>query len=247
MSDPSGGKSEHPLFDGILVINARSFVDRRRNIERQLGAIGWEYEFIHTHDAGDLDAATIQRYFNTLSLTAGQQSCAMKHLDALRRVVERHWRRALILEDDVLLAPDFLEGVRAAVKESSDVVRPHIVFIGNGGNFYTPRSLRVSGQRLYKAPKGRFADSYILGSEAARLRVEWIERHGIRGSIDCHFDATDPELGIEWYWLEEPVVEQGSKNGTFSSMLEPAPRRFIQGIRFGLEKLRRKYLYQLWR
>jgi glycosyl transferase family 25 len=233
--------------DGILIINPRDFIARRENIERQLRPLGLTYEFIHTYDACDLDPATVQRHFTVPYESPGNQSCAMKHLAALRLVVERQWRRALILEDDVILAPDFVQGVCDAVAESSAIRHPHVLFIGSGGNFYTPQSMRVAGQRLYRASKGRFTDSYILGDDTARLRVEWMEQHGIAGAIDCHFDASDPKLGIEWYWLEDPVVEQGSKNGTFQSAIQSAPPNVIQRIKFWWEKIRRKHIYQLWR
>ena len=234
-------------IDGILIINPRSFIERRQSIERQLQSLGLTYEFIHTYDSCDLDPATIQRYFRHPYPNTGNQSCCMKHLTAMRLVVDRHWHRALILEDDVILAPDFIQGVRDAITESSAITRPHVVFIGSGGNFYTPKSMRVPGQRLYKAPKGRFTDSYILGADVASLRVHWIEQQGIAGAIDCHFDASDPKLDIEWYWLEDPVVEQGSKNGTFRSAIQSAPPNLIQRVKFWWEKIRRKHIYQIWR
>jgi glycosyl transferase family 25 len=243
---PSVSERSLPI-DGILIINPRDFLDRRESIERQLRSLGLTYEFIHTYDASDLDPITIERYFRHPYPNIANQSCCMKHLAALCLVVERKWERALILEDDVILAPDFIQGVRDAVREASAFTRPHVLFIGSGGNFYTPKSMRVPGQRLYKAPKGRFADSYILGADTARLRVEWIEQHGISGAIDVHFDASDPKLGIEWYWLEDPVVEQGSKNGTFRSVIQSAPPNVIQRVRFWWEKIRRKHIYQLWR
>jgi len=233
--------------DGILIINPRSFIERRESIERQLRSLGLTYEFIHTYDACDLDPATVQQYFTVPYQNLGNQSCAMKHLAAMRLVMERQWHRALILEDDVILAPDFIQGVRDAITESSAFMHPHVLYIGSGGNFYTPKSMRVPGQRLYRASKGRFTDSYIVGADTARLRVEWMEQHGIAGAIDCHFDASDPKLGIEWYWLEDPVVEQGSKNGRFQSAIQSAPPNVIQRARFWWEKIRRKYIYQLWR
>ena len=244
--DASVSEKALPI-DGILIINPRSFIERRENIERQLRSLGLTYEFIHTYDACDLDRETTQRYFRHPYPDPGSQSCALKHLAALRLVVERQWHRALILEDDAFLAPDFMQGVRDAITESSAILIPHVVYIGSGGNFYTPKSMLVSGQRLYRAPKGRFTDSYILGADTARLRVQWIEQQGITGPIDCHFDASDPKLGIEWYWLEEPVVEQGSKNGTFRSAIQSAPPNGIQRIKFWWEKVRRKHIYQIWR
>lgn len=67
------------------------------------------------------------------------------------------------------------------------------------------------------------------------------------GPSDCHFDEVDPKLGIERYWLEDSVVEQGSKNGTFRSVIQSAPPNFIQYVKFGWEKVRRTYLYQILR
>ena len=247
MTQPASVSNKVLPIDGIFIINPRSSIERRHNIERQLRPLGLTYEFIHTYDACDLDAAMVQEHFRVPYPNLGNQSCAMKHFAAMRLVAERQWYRALILEDDAILAPDFMQGVRDAIAESSVIMRPHVVYIGSGGNFYTPKSMRRPGQRLYKASKGRFTDSYILGAETARLRVQWIEQHGIGGAIDCHFDASDPKLGIEWYWLEDPVVEQGSKNGMFRSGIQSAPPNLIQRVKFGWEKIRRKYIYQLWR
>ena len=48
-------------------------------------------------------------------------------------------------------------------------------------------------------------------------------------------------------WLEEPVVEQGSKLGLFTTTLEPAKPDWLQRLSFKWERFRRKYVYQLWR
>ena len=230
-------------LDGILVINPRSFVDRRRSIKRQLDLVGIPFEFIHVFDADDLTPEVTTRYFQDATLSAGQQSCALKHVQALRVIVERDWRRALVLEDDAVLAPRFREGLRVALAEAEGVPEPHVLFIGSGGNQYTPRRLRVSGRHLYQRDRGRLGEAYILGSHAARIRVDWIDRNGIPVPIDNLFERIDQECGIGMYWLEPPIVEQGSKNGRFDSVLEPAPPRFVRRITALLQKMRRKYLY----
>lgn len=243
MSEMLTSDRVRPNVDGILVINVRSFVDRRRNVERQLDPLGLSYEFIHAYDADDLSSESVRKYLRGSGLSSGQQSCALKHFHAFQLMVERNWQRALILEDDVILAPDFIEGIQDAIRESSGIQGPHVLFIGSGGNLYTPRSIRVPGKRLYRAAKGRLTEAYIIGREAATIRMQWIERHGIVLPADNLFDRIDQETGIASYWLEDPVVEQGSKNGTFRSALEPAPPNFIQRVKFGLQKIRRKYLY----
>jgi glycosyl transferase, family 25 len=232
-----------PGLDGILVINPRDFVDRRRSIERQLQALGLKHEFIHSYDAGDLDAATIGRYFKNADLSPGQQSCALKHLQALRLIAERNWQRALVLEDDAILTRDFSEGIRKALRESEGFDFPYVLLVGSGGNQYTPRSRRVPGQSLYRADRGRLTEAYVLSGRTARLRAEWIDRNGISFPIDNLFDRMDRELNIGLYWLEPPVVEQGSKNGRFRSVLEPAPPNYVRRVTSVLQKLRRKYLY----
>jgi glycosyl transferase family 25 len=249
MKHPGGlnvpNQNNHGL-DGILVINPRAYVERRKNIEQQLQALGFTYEFIHEYDAGEISASVRAQYFSNSSLSPNTQSCAMKHLQALRLISARGWKRALVLEDDAILLDDFAQGIEAALSESARFSHPHVLFIGSGGNLYTPRHLRVPGQRLYPSMRGRLTEAYIVSDEVARRRAAWIEQHGIQLPIDNLFEQMDRELKIQLYWLEDPVVEQGSKNGRFQSAIEPIPSRFMQGIKFMIQKFRRKYLYQLW-
>lgn len=247
-SDPAGAERLRALgLDAILVINPKSFVERRRHIESQLARFGLRGEFIHDFDADEITAELDRRYFAGDELNRGQKSCALKHVEALRRIADRGWQRCLVLEDDAVLADDFIEGVRASLAETRDLDHPFVVYIGAGGNFYTPASRRQPGRRIYPADKGRFTDSYIAGAEEARLRLTLIQAQPMRKPIDNVFDAIDRQAGIRFLWLEDPVVEQGSKLGIFRSAIEQAPPRWLQGLRHRLERFRRKYLYQLWR
>lgn len=235
-------------LDRIYVVNVRAFEDRRRHVSAELARFGLEGEFVHDWDAVDLTPEVEARWFDVAaSLTARQKSCALKHVTALQRIAERAEAAALVLEDDVVLSAGFDEGVRTALAEAPRHAKPQVLFIGCGGNFYTPRSQRRPGQRLYPATRGRFADSYVIGAHAARRRLDWIAANRISLPIDNQFEVIDNALGISMLWLEEPVVEQGSKNGLFRTALEAAPPRPVQRLKFSWEKFRRKYLYQLWR
>ncbi|MDD2802096.1 hypothetical protein [Methylovulum sp.] len=78
--------------------------------------------------------------------------------------------------------------------------------------------------------------------------MQWIVNHKISRPIDDQFDFIDKELGITMLWLEEPVVEQVSKNGLFSNTLDTkAPSQWLQALSFYWQKFRRKYVYQVWR
>lgn len=245
--DPKTSSQGNCGLDGILIINPKNYADRRDYLAQQLKARGLTYEFMHEYDADELSDDLLLKYFPNSTLSPNAKSCAMKHLQAMRIVVARGWKKALILEDDAILADDFAEGVQAALAESSGFTHPHVLFIGSGGNLYTPRHARVPGQRLYRTTKGRLAEAYVLGNEAARRRIEWIEQYGIPLPIDNLFERIDHEVHIELYWLEDPVVVQGSKNGRFQSSIESSLPGFLQRIKFLLQKIRRKYLYQIWK
>jgi glycosyl transferase, family 25 len=132
-------------------------------------------------------------------------------------------------------------------QQKDDFPGNKVIYIGSGGNFFTPHSQRVDGQHLYLGSRGRFADSYIIDSETAQKRLDWISLHKISQPIDNQFETIDRALDIKMIWFEDPIVEQGSKNGLFDSQLEAAPPAWLQGVLFRWEKIKRKYIYQLWR
>lgn len=247
VADPAVTACQVLGLDAVLVINVKSFVERRRHVEAQLARFGLRGEFVHDFDADEITPDIDRRWFAGTELNAGQKSCALKHIAALRRIVAEGWQRCLVLEDDVVLADGFPDGVRAAIAETRQAPHPYVIYIGTGGNFYTPASRREPGRRIYEATKGRFADSYILGAQEAALRLQRLEAAPLTKPIDVAFEAIDRAAGIRFLWLEDPVVDQGSKLGIFRTSLEPALPNWLQWLRYRAERLRRKYLYQLWR
>jgi len=231
----------------IYVINVKKFTKRRDFIESQLSKHKLKAQFILDWDKDELTSEIIEQFFSNNQLSAGQMSCATKHITALQHVANNPHGLCLILEDDALFSNDFEHGLSHALRESVNFSGAKVIFIGSGGNFYTPKSERVKGQHLYIGRRGRFADSYILDSNTAQLRLDWIKKHKVSQPIDNQFETIDKELGIKILWLEDPIVEQGSKAGLFDSSLESAPPPWLQKVFFAWEKLKRKYIYQLWK
>ena len=235
-------------IDHIYVLNVKKFTKRRAFMEKQLASEGLKAEFIIDWDADELSDEVIDCYFTKdNNLTDAQKSCALKHIVALNKVSESNSEFVLILEDDAVFEKDFNLGLQRALTQSTQFSDNKVIYIGSGGNFFTPKSHRKSGQYLYVGTRGRFADSYIINSITAQKRLDWIMMYKISDPIDNQFEQIDRQLGIEMVWLEDPVVEQGSKNGLFDSTLERAPPTWIQIWLFAFEKLKRKYIYQLWR
>lgn len=234
-------------LDGILIINVRSFVERRKHIQAQLFRFGLEGEFVHAFDAVDIDKQINDKYFKGTGLRPAQKSCSLKHIVALERICSRGWRRALILEDDAVLAETFPAGLKQALIESSRHRCPHVIYLGCGGNQDTPRSQRIAGQHLYKNNRGRFTDSYVIGITEASARLEWMSANKMDLPIDLAFDAMDRLVGNEILWFEDPVVEQGSKNGAFETTLQPGRTAKAQRLHFAWKRLWQKHVRQIWR
>lgn len=231
----------------IFVLNVKAFHQRRTFMEQQLAEHALQADFVFDWDAEELTEQVIDQFFTADNpLSAGQKSCAMKHVLALQKTVEAQGV-CLVLEDDAVLSKDFTQGLQHALQQSEQFPGDKVIYIGSGGNFFTPKSQRVAGQYLYIGHRGRFADSYLIDSATAQKRLDWIATHKIAKPIDNQFEDIDKQLGIKIVWLEDPVVEQGSKNGLFNSALEAAPPLWLKAIQFGWEKLKRKYIYQLWR
>ena len=235
-------------IDHIYVLNVKKFTERRAFMEKQLAKAGLQAEFIFDWDTDELTDEIIERYFaKNNNLSAAQKSCALKHITALQKVAENNSVFNLILEDDAVFAKEFNLGLQHALTQSEQFVEDKVIYIGSGGNFFTPKSQRKHGQYLYIGARGRFTDSYIIDSVTAQKRLDWITAHKISDPIDNQFDKIDKQLNIKIVWLEDPVVEQGSKNGLFDSAIETAPPTWLQRLMFNFEKLKRKYIYQLWR
>ena len=228
-------------LDRVFVIQAAQFVDRRQLIEAQLSGINLKFEFVVDFDIPDISDEIKHKFFSNSILSSSQQSCALKHWLAMKNVVDLKLTRVLVLEDDVILAPNFHSTLYYLIQELETIKSvASVTFLGCGGHYYIPANEIKKGQLLYRRNQGKFADSYIVSFDAARRRVNWIETHGITRPIDHLFEYIDRTLETQMFWLEPPIVEQGSHNGTFTSALETSYPLWFQSLQFRWKKIWRR-------
>jgi glycosyl transferase, family 25 len=228
----------------IFVIHASKFIERGKLIRSQLNGLGLPFEFVLGFDAPAITDDVRQQFFRNSTLSPAQQSCALKHWQAHQLIVERKLDRALILEDDVILSPEFQTVFNRMMLEDLAIVGPHVTFLGCGGHYYVGPDEVRNGQLLYPRNQGKFADSYIISLAAATRRIDWIEAHGIARPIDHLFEQIDRELGTPMFWLEPPIVEQGSHNGAFGSALDKSHPLWFQALQFRWKKMWRRRHHQ---
>lgn len=233
----------HPLIGKVLVIHVKSFVDREAHMREELGRFGIPFEFVLDHDAVELTPEVEANYFTPGNhLSPAAKSCCLKHLMALKTISTLpKGQLGLVLEDDVVLADNFVELLVQAAEEAAQLNTPCTVQLGCANNMHVPRHLLRKGRRLYKASQVRAADSYLIDPESARRRYEYLCRHKIALTADHLFNKIDKTLGIQFYWLEPTIVEQGSMNGKFHSAIDDKRRTrslTSQSVHYHLKRLR---------
>jgi hypothetical protein len=160
-------------------------------------------------------------------------SSGMKHVEALRRIVANNHSVALILEDDAVLVPNFREKLSGYLEQLA-ATDPDwgLVCLGaglsqckgitecktrpRGSNVY--RKLWKSGTPSYQVSTGnvmRYADAYLVTLAAAKRIYERILPMAF--IYDAQVAHLVNELDIRAYWVQPPLVAQGSEGGEFQS------------------------------
>ena len=118
----------------IYIINLKRCPERRLHVQRQLDALGLSYRFVDAVDQHDLKSpeyrAEIAHHLGLDKDTINRESatscshvaCALSHVKAYNLMVEQNDAAACILEDDIVISPNFPKILHAAQKATWDVL-----------------------------------------------------------------------------------------------------------------------------
>src|SRR5512134_430906 len=208
------------LVDAVFVLSVKTFHDRIRHIESELARHGIKFEWIFEHDADEMSDEEIEAVFAPSDLKRGHQSLVLKHIETWKRCVERGYRRVLVFEDDAVLARDFERVFALAMDEADRVERPYMVYLGCGDNKYVAGAARSPTMLLTPDVELPATDATVLDRRAAELRLAYVARAKVTRPADWLMREADAAMGVTQFWLREPIVEQGSMNGRFPSVLD---------------------------
>lgn len=215
-----------PAFlEPVVVAHVKlGYEARRKSIEGQLGALGIPFEFMLDGDIPDIDEALASRWFAAGFAPGPVQSCACKHLLIYDRIVTAGWRGALILEDDILLAKNFVPVFNASLDELG---RQDDAFLDAAWISYENSTLRMPsrselrrGQLLYRAALTRCTGAYYIGAGAAAALLRAASTLKVDKPIDLWVNDMASRIpdDLQIHWCHPTVAEQGSMNGQFDSM-----------------------------
>lgn len=225
------------LVDAVFVLSVRSFADRIAHIQAQLARHGIAFEFVFEYDANAIPEALLARRFGPSDMRRAHQSLVLKHIRTWELAVERGLGRVLVFEDDAELAADFVPRFAAAMRELARKPAGQLLYLGRGDNKHVGRAADAALMPGGPLPA---TDALVFDREAAQRRLTYLERHRITRPADWLMREVDAAVGIDHYWLTRPIVEQGSMNGRFESVLDDKRRRW------GATYTRARYRWYGW-
>ena len=208
------------LVDAVFVLSVRSFHDRIAHIEAELQRHGIAFEWIFEHDAAELSSELVEATFAPSDMGPPQQSLVLKHIETWRRCVSRGYRRVLVFEDDAMLSAGFSEAFSAAMQGADHIEQPYMIYLGCGDNKYVGGPQHTDSVLVKTSLALPATDAIVFNQRAAQLRLEYVARQKITRPADWLMREADAAMGVAHYWLRNPIVEQGSMNGRFASVLD---------------------------
>lgn len=201
----------------IYVTHCVSLSDRKNRLDTEFQTLGLSPTWITNHDADNLTWEDWSKYYSFTNvfrpISPQELSLVIKHLSCYEQIVKNGQNFALILEDDVTFVDNFSElfdKYLSSVPDDFD-----LIFLGNCCNLRVPDPHPEVYLYAKSHPATKCTDSYIIKASAAEKLLKTM--------IPCHAPA-DHELNAQLeqhnmkvYWLEPPLISQGSETGLYKS------------------------------
>ncbi|MCK6263271.1 glycosyltransferase family 25 protein [Vibrio sp. ZSDE26] len=217
------------MIKTFVIHVSKGYEDRRKHIDSHLPERGiTDYEYMLRGDIDDL-SDDIRNHFFGESMSLPEKSCFYKHYLVMKRVVEEKIPQVLVLEDDALLEPDFLDQLSLISLELRKQSK-YLVNIEEASSL-VPVSIRVPKQKLYLCEVNKLAGGLIYDYSMAEAVVTYVESYTQDAPIDTTLGKLRHLLGYNLFWVHPPLVKQGSKSGLFDSELSGRKAGFYTAFR----------------
>lgn len=137
------------------------------------------------------------------------------------------YNHILILESDVLFHNDFYSKLDIIYDDwVHNGKHPSVIFLGNGCNLIPSQNTRCTSN-LYLTNKTKCTDSMLFDRDV----IIYIYNHMLNMVITKPVDHLWESMfgkNIFAYWIDEPLVTQGSQNGKYLSSIQPRTIIYIK-------------------
>lgn len=229
-------------FDVFVIHVSSGYEEREKHINDHLPNRGiMDFDYMLEGDIKDLSDEIQCAMFADDKLSLAEKSCFYKHYLVYKKMVDESIAKVLVLEDDVYLCRNFLPKIKKIIKELNGKCN----FLVNieAANLSVPFFHRKFGQFLYLANTTKMAGGYLIDLAAAKKIIKYLDVNKADLPIDVFQSEKRDEIKLNIYWSQPYLVEQGSKNGRFSSSVNDEKKGYKQKIHYYLKKWRKEYLF----
>lgn len=167
-----------------------------------------------------------KEFFPHYPLSPSMVSLCLKQKEAFRRIGYGDTPYGIMFEDDAIVCEDFKNTF--AIYFEQLPLDWDVAFIGQGAGKRIAKDKLVDGQNWYLKdhPADRCADSVLFKKDSAKRIFDHINHYKICFNPDPELGFWMKMLKMNVYWLEPPIVAQGSQNGLFKTE-QPSHSQFI--------------------
>lgn len=151
-------------------------------------------------------------------LSKAEISITHKHYLTLVDICSKDAERALVLEDDVSFKPILTEQLNDIL---NDVPADwDLIFIGSGCNLRIPQERVQKNKLCYlkSHPASKCLDSFLIKKTAAEKILNTLMPFTL--PIDFEYNHNMHVHDMKVYWVEPPIVKQGSQTGIYKSSIQ---------------------------
>ncbi len=177
-----------------------------------------DVEFIETHDREVLTEEELNKF---VKINNSERSLFLKHIEMFKKILNSSDDGfSLIFEDDAVLVDNF-----------QNMLLDYLTNLPNNFDLIFPGEcvgLHIRGYSLnkyyYPYNNSRGTCFYIINNKSVKKILDKFEQdttnnNKVNCAIDWYFNKIIPELNLQSYWTEPTLVQQGSENGLFNSVL----------------------------
>jgi len=204
--------------DKIYICHYTKLIDRKPLIDEQLLKYNLDVEWVLDHDKEYINIDEINKsliniknplyldgFHNNRTLRLSELSLLLKHNYIWEKMIENDIESCLVLEDDILLSPDFVNKFNQQIEGLSETF--DLIWVGSCCNLHEPI---VDGKFLYESKRGsRCAHAYLISKKCAEKMLEFIKTSNY--PVDFMFNSAIENYKLENYWMEPDLIYQNTK------------------------------------
>jgi glycosyl transferase family 25 len=157
--------------------------------------------------------------FNSI-LKTSEKCLFCTYYKLFETIINNSFKHVLILESDVIFQKNFENILDEIFYEWLNITEnPSVIFLGNGCNLKPNIKNKVS-KHLYLQNSSKCTDSMLMNLEYVKYVKEFIDKQSVITHPIDHFLNLIFNKTVYGFWIENPIIHQGSQNGTYKSSIQ---------------------------